>query len=537
MYLVAAEPAAAEMYSRQVSGVNKMMRDIARVVARNKLLNQTQEALDAATGGRDPLYTAGRSGVYRFSCRWNGNILYLVGRDSDRRTLLACSSTDFRSPFGGKPSRVEGFYAAEVAMTPNNAAKLQELFPFLVPQVPNDLVTTSVGFGDRLGMTTPAHVRLAKRYNVFPVIAQQSFRELEAAGRGLDEVFADAVFAAFQEGLTDGFGADADEMPSEVRLRDALQAKPSIYTIDAREYGRDDVDGLDNRGLQEVFRSLSKKEQRRIRRAYSGRSVNLGAISVRFRPGDAERAAVKFNQMLSFAETVVRKARKKQADCAIELSLVGMSAPTTVQEHYFLANECRERELPLRTVAIRFPGEMPDGADFSGDVRAFDSQLTDHSALAEGMGTHRLTIRPGDDKATVYSAIARRTGGRFHLKTSASSWLAAMYTVADEAPDFYREIHERALEAYPAANNGDDITANPDEVPNLESVRDRQLTDLVRNPNWRQLLSLAYGGVMRDADLSARIRSFLHANEEAFFRNVERELEDDLKALRVSTHQ
>ncbi|MFP4642950.1 MAG: tagaturonate epimerase family protein [Spirochaetales bacterium] len=512
-----------------------MIRDIARVVARNKLLNQTQQALDAATGARDPLYTAGRSGVYRSSCRWNDNVLYVVGRDGDARTLLACSSNDFRSPFGGKPTRVEGFYAAEVAMTPRNAATLQQIFPFLVPRVPDESVTTSIGFGDRLGLTTPVHVRLAKRYNVFPVIAQQSFRELEAAGRGLDEAFADAVFAAFQEGLTDGFGADADEMPSEVRLGEALRVQPSMYTIDAREYARDDVDGLDNRGLQEAFGSLSTKEQRRIRRGYSGRSVNLGTISVRFRPGDAERAAVKFNNMLGFAEKVAKKARKRQGDFSIELSLVGLATPTTAQEHYFLANECQERGVPLRTVAIRFPGEMPEGADFSGDIREFDSQITDHSAIAQGFGTHRITIRPGEDKDAVYTAIARRTGGRFHLKTSASSWLAAMHTIAGEAPDFYREIHERAVEAHTAARNGDDSSENADELPDIDSVRDRQLTDLVRDANWRPRLSLAYGPVMRNAELAGRIRSFLHANEEVFFRNVERELEDDLKALRVST--
>ena len=512
-----------------------MMRDVARVVARNKLLNQTQEALDAATSARVPLYTAGRAGVYRASCRWSENILYLVGRDSDRRMLLACSSNDFRSPFGGKPSRVEGFYAIEVAVTPKNVAMLQQLFPFLVPRTPDDSVSTSVGFGDRLGVTTPAHIRLAKRYNVFPVIAQQSFRELEAAGRGLDEAFADAIFAAFQEGLTEGFGADADEMPSEVRLREALRAKPSIYTIDAREYARSDVDSLDNRGLQEAFRSLPRKEQQRIRRGYSGRSVNLGTTSVRFRPGDAERAAVKLRNVVLFAEKVARKARKKQADAAIEVSLAGLNAPTTLQEHYFIANECREREIPLRTVAIRFPGIMPEGADFSGDVRAFDGQITDHSALAAGLGMHRITIRPGSDKNAIYQTIARRTGGQFHLKTSASSWLAAMYTIADEAPDFYREIHEQALQTYPNATDGVDLTADADAVPSLESVRDRQLTDLVRDPNWRQLLNLSYGGVMRNTDLASRIRTFLHANEEVFFRNVERGLEDELKALRIPT--
>ncbi len=510
-----------------------MMRDIARVVARNKLLSQTQEALDAATSARDPLYTAGRAGVYRSSCRWNGDILYVVGRDSEQRRLLACSSNDFRSPFGGKPSRVEGFYSIEVELTPKNAAKLQELFPFLVPQVPDESVTTSVGFGDRLGIATPAHIRLARRYNLFPVIAQQSFRELEAAGRGLDEAFADAIFAAFQEGLTNGFGADADEMPSELRLRDALRAKPSIYTIDAREYARSDVDTLDNRKLQEAFRSLPKKEQQRIRRGYSGRSVNLGSISVRFRPGDAERAAVKFHHMLLFAEKVARKARKKQSSFAIEISLAGLGVPTSVQEHYFIANECKQRDLPLRTIAVRFSGVMPEGGDFSGDVREFDSQVTDHSVLAEGMGSHRITIRPAGDKESIYTTIARRTGGRFHLKTSASSWLAAMYTIANEAPDFYREIHERAVEAYPNAKNGVDLSADSEAVPSLESVRDRQLSDLVRDPNWRQLLSLAYGGVMRDADLANRIRSFLHANEEVFYRNVERRLEDELKALRV----
>ncbi|MFW6234760.1 MAG: hypothetical protein ACOC4I_05245, partial [Spirochaetota bacterium] len=88
------------------------MRDIIQVAVRNKLLDQSQEALDqAAASAREALYTAGKAGIYRSSCRFRDSVLYVVGRNETTRTMLALSKTQFSSPFPGKPQRLQGVWA------------------------------------------------------------------------------------------------------------------------------------------------------------------------------------------------------------------------------------------------------------------------------------------------------------------------------------------------------------------------------------------------------------------------------------------
>lgn len=509
-----------------------MMRDIARVVARNKLLTQTQEQLDAGTASRDAMYSAGRAGVYRPSCRWKGDILYVVGRDSEKRRLLACSAKDFRSPFRGKPTRVEGLFALEIDMTFENATKMQELFSFLIPTRGKGY-GVSFGFGDRLGITTPAHLRLAKKYNLFPVVAQQSVRELDATGRSYEQVVADAVFGVFQEGYTDGFGADADHLRTMAEVRQFAKAGPSMVTIDISDYLRPDVEELDNRKLQDAFRSLPKKEQQRVRRTYSGKNFNLGAASVRFRPGDAEKAAVKFLKGIGFAEKAYKAVRKRVPECAIEFTVDEIPVVSTSADHYFIANEFSLRDIPLYSVALRFPGAMHKGVDFDGDTRAFDTHFTEQAAIANALGDHKVSVHSGSDKFAIYPIIARRADGRFHLKTSGTSWLVAMRTIAQVKPDLYREVHGLAMEVFPKALAKYEVTADINEVPAVDSLRDRELLDLFSNPNWRQLLHISYGGILGDESMKAKIFACLHENEEAYNANIAAHLGAHLEELRV----
>lgn len=509
------------------------MREIARVVARNKLLTLSQEALDAATQARDPMYSAGRASVYRSSCRWKDNVLYVMGRDAEQRKLLACSSKEVRTPFGGKPSRVEGFFATEITMNAKNAVILQSLFPFLVPVNPEP-GTPSIGFGDRLGNATPAHVRLAKQYQLFPFFCQQSIRELQATGREYEQVLADAVYGVFQEGYTDGFGADADHLRDIAQVKRTAKSGPSLVTTDISDYLRPGVDEMENRALQEAFRGLPKKEQRRIRRSYSGRSVNLGGVSVRFRPGDAERAAVKFLEGIGYAEKAYKAVAKKQPEAQIEFTVDEIPVVSTAADHYFIANEFRIREIPLYSIAFRFPGSMHKGVDFDGDTRAFDSSFTEHVNIAAALGGHKVSVHSGSDKFAIYPIVARRAGGNFHLKTSGTSWLEAMRTIADVDPDLYRDVHRLALEVYPELIKKYEVTADIEQVPNIDSLRDRQLRDLFSNPHWRQLLHISYGGILRDAEMAGRIRATLHREEEAYYANLQRHLGAHVEGLRIA---
>ena len=63
-----------------------------------------------------------------------------------------------------------------------NAQALRAHFPFTAP-VPVLKSNCSVGVGDRLGIATPGHISVFKRYDAMPVFAQQSIRELNLTGR------------------------------------------------------------------------------------------------------------------------------------------------------------------------------------------------------------------------------------------------------------------------------------------------------------------------------------------------------------------
>ena len=71
-------------------------------------------------------------------------------------------------------------------------------------------------------MASPGHIRLIKGKNIFPVLAQQSVRELTLTNRTFDDVLASAVWAVFQEGYRDGYGADGDHLKTAGEVKGAL---------------------------------------------------------------------------------------------------------------------------------------------------------------------------------------------------------------------------------------------------------------------------------------------------------------------------
>ncbi|TVQ22102.1 MAG: hypothetical protein EA383_16005 [Spirochaetaceae bacterium] len=514
------------------------MRDIIQVAVRNKLLDQSQESLDqAAASAREPLYTAGKAGIYRTSCRFRDSVLYLVGRTETDRVMLALSKTQFRSAFPGKPQRMQGVWALEIPMTFPNAKKLWDMFPFTRP-VTTKSSLPGIGFGDRLGITTAAHIRVAKQYKLFPVLAQQSVRELSALGRSYQQTVADAAFAVFQEGYQDGYGADADHMRSMRDVRDFAKAEPSMMTLDISDFVRGDMDSLDNRSLQEAFRKLPKKEQSRIRRTYSGKSFNLSGTSIRFRPGDAERCAVMYHSGIEFAAKASAYLHKiRGEDCTIEFTVDEIPVDTELVDHFYIASELEARDIPFYSLAFRFPGAMQKGIDYKGDLRAFRSTFEGFAAVAASVSPHRVGIHSGSDKFSLYPWIGKLSRGSYHLKTSGTSWLVAVETIADISPDLYRRIHEKAMEEFPKALARYEIDADINKVPALDKVRDRQLKDLLSNPHWRQLMHISYGGILSDEDIKKDIMQVLHKNEDAYFAAIAKHFRAHIDGLGVETRK
>ncbi|MCM8761923.1 MAG: tagaturonate epimerase family protein, partial [Candidatus Omnitrophica bacterium] len=125
-----------------------------------------------------------------------------INRAGDRYIFLASKNNEKFIVFGERDFR---FFSAF-----KNVNILLENFSFLKPVAAG--LKKSFGFGDRLGISTPGHIRSVKNYDFFPLFAQQSVRELKRTERTFEDVINSAILGCFQEGYIDGFGADADHV-------------------------------------------------------------------------------------------------------------------------------------------------------------------------------------------------------------------------------------------------------------------------------------------------------------------------------------
>ncbi|MFC2108631.1 tagaturonate epimerase family protein [Candidatus Bipolaricaulota bacterium] len=215
----------------------------------------------------------------------------LVG-DSEYRTFLLV--------IGG----TEGFSGALhgesllCPLTPENAHALARRFPWLIPQrIPEG--KPSFGFGDRLGMATPGHVRSLSGYDVFPIFAQQSVRENERTGRSFAEVLTDATFGVFREGYEQGFGADADHLKELKDAEDAANAGFTFFTCDPGDHVQE-AETLTQEQLGVAFDALDHAQGWRDR--YLNRTFQIGDdLFLRFGEEELYRAAVKYGRAIEHA--------------------------------------------------------------------------------------------------------------------------------------------------------------------------------------------------------------------------------------------
>ena len=82
-----------------------------------------------------------------------------------------------------------------------NRLVLNNYLPYTKPQAFGNKVTT-MGVGDRLGLASPGHIAIMRQYEVKPVLAQQSIRELDLTERDINDVLDSAAYAVIQEGYT-----------------------------------------------------------------------------------------------------------------------------------------------------------------------------------------------------------------------------------------------------------------------------------------------------------------------------------------------
>ena len=146
------------------------------------------------------------------------------------------------------------YLVACCALSHENTDALRAAFPFTRPRPCG--TDTSFGMGDRLGLATPGHIRAARAFQVFPVLAQQSIREMARTGRSPHQVLDQAAWAVFQEGFRTGYGADADHLKTEDDVRATAAAGFTMFTIDPSDYISDAAAGMDQAALGKALAEL-----------------------------------------------------------------------------------------------------------------------------------------------------------------------------------------------------------------------------------------------------------------------------------------
>ena len=385
----------------------------------------------------------------------------------------------------------------------------------------------SFGFGDRIGLATPGHVQALRAAGapIRPIFPQQSIREMGRTGRTPAGVMADALAGMAQAGWDGPTGADADHLKTPEDVRVTAEAGFRFFTIDPSDAVDERADRYDEAALRERYAAV--REQVDWVPEYAGRTVTLpGGLTLDFTEEACLRCAVKYGPALNRAAGLAQEIRSRNAgrDYEIELSVDETEQPTTLVEHYVIADQCRRRGVPLVALAPRYVGDFEKGVDYKGGVAALERSLRRHFAIARHFGPYKLSLHSGSDKLSMYPALARATGGCFHVKTAGTSYLEALRVAARHDQALFRRIVAFARSRYDADRATYHVSATVAQTPppaslsgpELEAAYLERWRDVAPGAGFRapgrQILHCTFGSVLTHAELGPAVRAVLEAH-------------------------
>ena len=375
----------------------------------------------------------------------------------------------------------------------------------------------SFGYGDRLGTATPGHLEAHRDLGagIAPIFAQQSIREMERTARSAADVMADAANALTAAGFTDSWGADADHLKTAADVDATAAAGYTFFTIDPSDHVDIAADDYSAAEVDEQFAGVRSEID--WLDTYRGQTVGFDGFEIAFDETTVRRAAVKYGRAIAHSRRLAAHIEKTAAGIPggheIELSVDETPQPTTLAEHYVIADQCRRSGMNLVSLAPRYVGGFEKGIDYRGDLAVLERSLERHMQIVRRLGPYKLSLHSGSDKLSIYPIIARVTGGLFHVKTAGTSYLEALRAVARHDPallrrvvEFSRGRFETDRATYHISSEVQDAAA-PTEI---DSASDLEDTYLNRDPG-RQILHVTFGSVLTDPDLCPAIKALLEA--------------------------
>ncbi len=409
-------------------------------------------------------------------------------------------------------------------------------------------LASSFGFGDRTGLATPGHLAALQNSGggIRGIFAQQSIREMTRTHRTPEEVMSAAASALAARDYSEPWGADADHLKTPEDVQVTAQAGFVFYTIDPSPDVDQTADLDSESDLREKFSDI--REEVGWTNDYSGTLNVPNGPKIEFDELTVLRAAVKYGRAINRVETMAEVIRKTSADLKqpfeIEISVDETDHPTSLAEHYIIADQLRRRNVPFISLAPRFIGELEKGVDYKGDIDALDCSLQEHAAIARALGPYKLSLHSGSDKLSIYPSLARATQGQFHVKTAGTSYLEALRVMSHCAPREFRELVRFCRERYDTDKATYHVSATLDSVASPASILDRDELEDVYLQKWedvpeghgftapgRQILHCTFGSVMTQPEFGPLLHQILVEHVDLYTEFLEEHFSRHLRAL------
>ena len=459
-----------------------------------------------------------------------GIILYPVKGEKDRYLGVWSENKKFHfaDPLFSEPEKEGEWFFSLYPFHFKNYLALSDYFPDLKSQPAG--VRTSLGCGDRLGFVSRAHLEAVKNYPVFPVIAQQSPRELQKMERTFQDVLLSAVWGVLEGGNITPFGADADHLKEEEHLREAIKSGFTMYTLDGSGVANYQILSQSEKELQEIFDNMSQ-EEKQVFNQYADRTFTVGrGLELDFQREKFFPLFKVYFPVINFVEKMNFLLQEELSSYDLEISLDEGEGVTSPEVHFFVAEELHRRGIDFQSLAPRFPGSFEKAIDYQGNIQEFSSSLRNQVIVQQEIGGYRLSLHSGSDKFSIYPIFSQETNQLFHLKTSGTSWLKGLEVVAHKDPQLFRRIYELSEEeleenckVYQVSFTREDIHRDMNTIP------DEGLPALFSHPLIRQFLHISYGSVWRV--FNAQLSHLFFQYEEEHYRLVRENIERHLRFL------
>lgn len=461
-------------------------------------------------------------GAYPESQVSSGGATYWLERSADGAKHLVAIANDESTfdRFAGRVETVDGKGRLRAETTAHNALALRSALPWLTPSRIG--LHTSAGFGDRLGLATPGHVRALNAVGapIRPVFAQQSIREMGRCHRTPRDVLDDATWGAFQAGWTKPVGGDADHLEQLADVDNTVAAGFAFFTLDPKAEVDPEAEHADPAGIMAKVEALDwqglDSDLPTFIKRYAGQRIDLEREAVELDRESVLRAMAKYGPSLAHAMAMYRRLTEKGADFEVEFAVDETDYPTKPAEHVVLVSELKRLGMNFVSFAPRFVGRFEKGVEYIGDLDELRRDFEIHAELARALGPYKLSLHSGSDKYATYPLIAEATGGVVHLKTAGTSWAEALRVIASNDADLMRRILALALASFEANRKTYHLSCDPTRIPT--DPTDDEVAHLMDVADSRQVLHVGYGAILEE--FGSRMYQVWNDNEEEHYRII-----------------